>query len=88
MGSHQISIKTNAYDKLKIAKNNGESFTDIILRLLDNQSNVQDVLDCYGISKCDDPEEERIKLEAYKSASINVRKDFRSRFSSTIGESD
>ena len=76
MTSTQISIRRDVYEKLKRAKQDGESFSDVIDRLIDEKSNVEDFLSCYGIAS--GPGEE-IFLEAYREASKAIRDNFKSR---------
>jgi predicted CopG family antitoxin len=76
MTSTQISIRRDVYEKLRRAKQVDESFSDVIDRLIDEKSNVQDFLSCYGIASGPD---EDIFLEAYKEARKIVRDNFKSR---------
>lgn len=50
MASHQISIRNDVYQKLKKNKQENESFSDTIERLLSNKGNVEDLKELYGIS--------------------------------------
>ena len=54
MVSHQISIRDNVYQKLKNMKQEKESYSDIIERLLSNKGNVEDLKELYGILGEDD----------------------------------
>ncbi len=54
MASHQISIRDNVYQKLKKIKQENESYSDIIERLLSSKGNVEDLKELYGISGEDD----------------------------------
>lgn len=54
MASHQISIRDNVYQKLKNMKQENESYSDIIERLLSNKGNVEDLKELYGILGEDD----------------------------------
>ena len=79
MVSFQISIKKKIYDKLKKLKETNESFSDVIERLLPPESNIDEVLACYGIAaENNDPE----IFESYKEAQKIVRKNFHVRNSS------
>lgn len=51
MVSKQISIRKEIYDRLKSQKKENESFSDVIKRLLDNQSNFEEIKSCFGLSK-------------------------------------
>ncbi|MFO8020259.1 MAG: antitoxin VapB family protein [Promethearchaeia archaeon] len=51
MVSKQISIRKKIYDRLKGQKRENESFSDVIARLLDSQSNFSDIKECFGLSK-------------------------------------
>lgn len=51
MVSKQISIRKEIYNRLKNQKKENKSFSDVIKRLLDNQSNFEKVRQCFGISK-------------------------------------
>ncbi|MHA2000742.1 MAG: antitoxin VapB family protein [Promethearchaeota archaeon] len=50
MASHQISIRNDVYQKLKKIKQENESYSDTIERLLSNKGNVEDLKELYGIS--------------------------------------
>jgi len=54
MASHQISIRNDVYQKLKKVKQENESYSDTIERLLSNKGNVEDVKELYGILGEDD----------------------------------
>jgi predicted CopG family antitoxin len=73
MTSTQISIRTDVYEKLKQAKQENESFSEVIERLLDVQSNASAVIECYGIAK--DNTDDEI-ADAYSSASKEIRAMF------------
>ena len=64
-----ISLSNKAYSELKAAKNKGESFSDLILRLL--ESNTKDIKRFAGILKNDAGEldwiEERIAEDRRKN---------------------
>ncbi len=81
MASHQISIKQDVYNRLKNAKRTHESFSDIINRLLDLESNVDKVLESYGKAKSKDTQEERIILETYEKTRLELRKQMKNRLS-------
>jgi predicted CopG family antitoxin len=51
MASKQISIREDIYDRLKSQKEENESFSDVIKRLLNSQSNFEKVKQCFGLSK-------------------------------------
>ena len=76
MTSNQISIRREVYDKLKRAKQENESFSDVIDRLLDAKSNVQDVLTCFGIARGSN---DGVFLEAYAESTETIRAAFKSR---------
>ena len=54
MASHQISIRDNVYQKLKKIKQENESYSDTIERLLSNKGNVEDLKELYVILGEDD----------------------------------
>ena len=54
MASHQISIRNDVYQKLKKNKQENESFSDTIERLLSKKGNVEDLKELYGILGEDD----------------------------------
>ena len=54
MASHQISIRNDVYQKLKKVKQENESYSDTIERLLSNKGNVEDLKELYGILGEDD----------------------------------
>lgn len=80
MASQQISVRQDIYNRLKQVKKENESFSDVIERLLEDKSNVQDVLGSFGSAVHDDPEEESIILEHYFQSQKEVRKQFTNRF--------
>lgn len=78
MPSTQISIKREIYKRLKREKREGESFSDVIERILPDSSNVDDILSCVGIAKenRDDPE----ITGAYKESRDVIRDKIKKRF--------
>lgn len=56
MTSHQISIRSAVFERLKNLKKEDESYSDTINRLIDAQGNVDQVLECYGTAVKDDKE--------------------------------
>ena len=74
--STQISIRKEVYEKLKRAKQDNESFSDVIDRLLTSKSNVQDVLKCFGIAR--GPNDDFF-LGTYAEAQKMIRSGFKSR---------
>ncbi|MHA1585341.1 MAG: antitoxin VapB family protein [Promethearchaeota archaeon] len=79
MASQQISIKQDVYTRLKEAKKEGESFSDTINRLLDQDSNTRKVINLYGIAKIDDDYEELI-LKTYNGAGQEIRQAINNHF--------
>ncbi len=69
MVSKQISIRKDIYDRLKSQKEKNESFSDVIKRLLDNQSNFEKIKLCFGLSK-DLPND---FIDEFKQASREMR---------------
>ena len=72
MASLQISIRRDLYNKLKKLKGVKESFSDVIERLLPEESNLSAVLACYGVAENNDPE----ILAAYDEARKEIRSHF------------
>jgi predicted CopG family antitoxin len=66
MTSSQISIRREVYEKLKYARYENESFSDIIERLLSEQSNRESFLKLHGIAHDDDDEQALAAFEAGK----------------------
>lgn len=60
MPTKTISIKKEAYEALLREKKNGESFTEIILRITKKSGKL---LDCFGTWKMTDEEEKNILNE-------------------------
>ena len=56
MTSHQLSIRSAVFERLKKLKREDESYSDTINRLIDAQGNVDQVLECYGTAVKDDKE--------------------------------
>lgn len=75
MVSKQISIRKEIYDRLKSQKKENESFSDVIKRLLDNQSNFEEIKSCFGLSK-DLPDE---IIDEFKQASKEMREMIKNR---------
>jgi len=75
MVSKQISIRKEIYERLKNQKNENESFSDVIKRLLDNQSNFEKVKQCFGLSK-NLPDE---FVDEFKKASKEMREMIKKR---------
>lgn len=75
MVSKQISIRKDIYDRLKNQKKEKESFSDVIKRLLDNQSNFEEIKNCFGLSK-DLPNE---IIDEFKQASKEMREMIKNR---------
>ena len=75
MVSKQISIRKDIYDRLKNQKKGNESFSDVIKRLLDNQSNFEEIKNCFGLSK-DLPNE---IIDEFKQASKEMREMIKNR---------
>ena len=69
MGSVNISIKKDVYNKLKKMKKKDESFSDIIRELADEG---KDISKCFGLLK-GDGNAERIEKEAAKSRKAKWR---------------
>lgn len=76
MTSKQISIREEVYKRLYLQKNENESFSDVITRLLDNQSNFHKIEQCFGLSK-DLPDE---IVDKFRESSKEMRKKFKERF--------
>ncbi len=76
MASLQISIRRDLYNKLKQLKHANESFSDVIERLLPPESNIPQVLACYGIAAKNNDSE---ILAAYNEAQQIIRKNFHAR---------
>lgn len=76
MTSKQISIREEVYERLYSQKKENESFSDVIIRLLDNQSNFQKIELCFGLSK-DLPDE---IVDKFRESSKEMRKKFKGRF--------
>ena len=66
----RISIKKALQDRLKSLKKIGESYSDIIERLLNGQGNLQEVIKCYGIAR---GEHEAEIHDAYREAQRIIR---------------
>ncbi len=49
MVSKNISIRKVLYDRLELHKKPGESFSDVIERLLDKQKDERDIMKCFGL---------------------------------------
>jgi len=77
MTSFQISVRKDAYEKLKKAKRPGESFSDAILRILSSESNVQTFLDLYGTAE--NPEQ-GVFFEAFREEKRQLRESLNQRF--------
>ncbi|TXT59515.1 MAG: hypothetical protein BAJALOKI2v1_200028 [Promethearchaeota archaeon] len=75
MASKQISIRKDIYDRLKSQKKENESFSDVIKKLLDNQSNFEEVKECFGLSK-DLPDD---FVDEFKKASKETREMIKDR---------
>lgn len=78
MVSKQISIRKEIYDRLKSQKKEDESFSDVIKRLLNNQSNFEEIKNCFGLSK-DLPDE---IIDEFKQASKEMREMIKNRVTS------
>jgi predicted CopG family antitoxin len=76
MTSKQISIRKEVYERLYLQKKENESFSDVIIRLLDKQSNFHKIEQCFGLSK-DLPDEFVAK---FRESSKEMRKKFMERF--------
>lgn len=48
MGTTTISLKDEAYDRLKEAKQEGESFSDVVLRLTDSPNTEEQIAEVAG----------------------------------------
>lgn len=48
MGTTTISLKDEAYDRLKEAKQEGESFSDVVLRLTDSPNTEAQIAEVAG----------------------------------------
>lgn len=48
MGTTTISLKDEAYDRLKEAKQEGESFSDVVLRLTDAPNTEEQIAEVAG----------------------------------------
>ncbi len=81
--SVQISLRKDIYEKLKALKQEDESFSDIIDRLLNGQGNLQEVIKCYGIARGDGDVD---ILAAYDEARKVVRDSINSRMDSRLNE--
>ncbi len=75
MRSKQISIRKEIYDRLKNQKGENESFSDIIKRLLDSQSNFEKTKQCFGLSK-ELPDD---LVDEFKQASKEMREMIKKR---------
>ena len=75
MRSKQISIRKEIYDRLKNQKGENESFSDIIKRLLDSQSNFAKTKQCFGLSK-ELPDD---LVDEFKQASKEMRERIKKR---------
>lgn len=76
MASHQISIRDNVYQKLKKIKQENESYSDIIERLLSSKGNVEDLKELYGISGEDDLGFQDILDSSRKEIQISLKNRF------------
>ena len=76
MASHQISIRDNVYLKLKKIKQENESYSDIIERLLSSKGNVEDLKELYGISGEDDLGFQDILDSSRKEIQISLKNRF------------
>jgi predicted CopG family antitoxin len=76
MTSVQISIKKGLQEKLKALKKSGESYSDIIERLLNGQGNLPEVIKCYGVAR---GEHETEIHDAYMEAQRTIREKVKSR---------
>ena len=81
MASHQISIRQEVFIRLKKAKKPGESYSDMIARLLNQESNVERVLNCYGKAGSGEDPEDEIVLEIYRESKAEIRAAFQPRAS-------
>jgi predicted CopG family antitoxin len=65
MGSKNISITEEAYDRLQAHKRDDESFTDVILRLTDDERDIMSGFGAWkGTDKADHAREVREQLNA------------------------
>ena len=76
MASHQISIRDNVYQKLKKIKQENESYSDIIERLLSSKGNVEDLKELYGILGEDDLGFQDILDSSRKEIQISLKNRF------------
>ena len=77
MTSVQISIRKELQERLKEIKDENESYSDIIERLLDGQGNLQEFIKCHGIARGDNDNEIH---EAYSEARRVIREQLNTRF--------
>ena len=77
MASHQISIRNDVYQKLKKIKQDNESYSDTIERLIEKKGNAEDIKELYGISGEDDLG----LIEILKSSRKEIEKGLEDRFS-------
>jgi predicted CopG family antitoxin len=76
MASHQISIRNDVYQKLKKIKQENESYSDTIERLLSSKGNVEDLKELYGILG----EDELGFQDILKSSRKEIQKALETRF--------
>ncbi|MHA1718815.1 MAG: antitoxin VapB family protein [Promethearchaeota archaeon] len=76
MASHQISIRNDVYQKLKKIKQENESYSDTIERLIEKKGNAEDIKELYGISGEDDLG----LIEILKSSRKEIEKGLEIRF--------
>jgi len=76
MASHQISIRNDVYQKLKKIKQDNESYSDTIERLIEKKGNAEDIKELYGISGEDDLG----LIEILKSSRKEIEKGLEIRF--------
>ena len=76
MASKNISIKKKLYDQLKLRKKQGESFSDIIERLLIKDAKDNDISVCVG-SWRDIPDDAFKEMEQHRK---KMRKSISERF--------
>ena len=65
MTQKTVSLSEEAYEKLRLAKKEGESFSHVILRLIERETNLN-VLDFAGAFEETSDEWETIEKELYK----------------------
>ena len=65
MTQKTVSLSEEAYEKLKRVKKDGESFSQVILRLIDRKTNLN-ILDFAGAFEESSEEWETIEKEIYK----------------------